>query len=260
MITEKDAQNLAGLKIAEVPVYIAVIDLDVTPDADFRNVLDQTLAAGAGERREDSRTRHKLGRGRHHGVARAARVRNRFPEAEIAIAARPYVADIYRDQDICNQLIAYDPNGLHAGFSGRARLAAELRLQKFDVALLLQNAFDAAWLAWRANIPNASVTRAMAAVSFSTKAVPVPRLEEIPAHEKFYYLELVSRIGWTDSVQDESFITLSVPDEKRQSAADSEKSGVRQGVRRIAIGAGAPTAPPNVGPLRVLPTCEPATI
>jgi tetraacyldisaccharide 4'-kinase len=48
LITEKDAQNLAGIEFAETPVYIAVIDLDVTPDADFRNVLDQTLAAGAG--------------------------------------------------------------------------------------------------------------------------------------------------------------------------------------------------------------------
>jgi tetraacyldisaccharide 4'-kinase len=46
--TEKDAQNLAGLEFPETPVYIAVIDLDVTPDTDFRNVLDQTLAAGAG--------------------------------------------------------------------------------------------------------------------------------------------------------------------------------------------------------------------
>jgi len=48
VITEKDAQNLAGLNIVEVPVYIAVIDLDITPDADFRSVLNQTLAAGAG--------------------------------------------------------------------------------------------------------------------------------------------------------------------------------------------------------------------
>src|SRR5712664_2977942 len=80
-------------------------------------------------------------------------VRKRFPDAEIAIVARPYVADIYRDQEICNQLIPYHPKGLHAGFFGRERLAPELRAQKFDVALLLQNAFDAAWLAWRSNIP-----------------------------------------------------------------------------------------------------------
>jgi len=46
--TEKDAQNLGGLKFEGAPLYVAVIDLVVTPEADFRNVLDQTLAAGAG--------------------------------------------------------------------------------------------------------------------------------------------------------------------------------------------------------------------
>ncbi len=46
--TEKDAQNLAGLKFEDAPIYIAVIGLEVTPEADFRNVLDQTLATGVG--------------------------------------------------------------------------------------------------------------------------------------------------------------------------------------------------------------------
>jgi len=135
-------------------------------------------------------------------------VRKRFPDAEIAIVGRTYVADIYRDQEICNQLISYDSAGLHAGFSGRERLAAELRTQKFDVALLLQNAFDAAWLAWRANIAE-RIGYARDGRSFLlTKAVPLPRPGEVPAHEKFYYLELLRRAGWLDSVQDESFIGL----------------------------------------------------
>jgi tetraacyldisaccharide 4'-kinase len=46
--TEKDAQNLDGLKFEEAPLYVAVIDVVVTPDADFRKVLDQTLASGTG--------------------------------------------------------------------------------------------------------------------------------------------------------------------------------------------------------------------
>jgi len=167
-------------------------------------------------------------------------VRTRFPEAVIAIVGRPYVTDIYRDQGMCDQFISYDSKGLHAGFSGRERLAAELRAQKFDVALLLQNAFDAAWLAWRANIPE-RIGYARDARSFLlTKAVPLPRHGEIPAHEKFYYLELVRRAGWLDSVQGEIFIGLSVPEGKRRSAEEFlRKVGVRQGALRIAIGAGA---------------------
>jgi heptosyltransferase-2 len=167
-------------------------------------------------------------------------VRKRFPEAEIAIVARPYVADISRDQAICDQLIAYDPKGLHSGISGRERLASELRAQKFDVALLLQNAFDAAWLAWRANIPE-RIGYARDGRSFLlTKAVLLPKHGEIPAHEKFYYLELLRRAGWLDSMPNEEFISLSIPEEKRQSADEFlYKSGVRRGALRIAIGAGA---------------------
>src|SRR5689334_2858986 len=80
-------------------------------------------------------------------------VRARFPEAYIAIVARPYVADVYRAQNICDELIPYDPKGEHRGWQGRERLARELRAQNFSTALLLQNAFDAAWLTWRAGIP-----------------------------------------------------------------------------------------------------------
>jgi heptosyltransferase-2 len=167
-------------------------------------------------------------------------VRAKFSDAEIAILARPYVADIYRDQQICNQLINYGPNGIHAGFSGRERLARELRAQKFDVALLLQNAFDAAWLAWRANIPERIGYARDGRSLLLTKPVPVPAPGEIPTHEKFYYLELLRRAGWMDSLPDESFIPLTVSEVKRRRASEFlEESGARPHSLRVAIGAGA---------------------
>jgi tetraacyldisaccharide 4'-kinase len=46
--TEKDAQNLAGLSFGETPAYAAAIDFVIAPEADFRNVLNQTLANRAG--------------------------------------------------------------------------------------------------------------------------------------------------------------------------------------------------------------------
>jgi heptosyltransferase-2 len=167
-------------------------------------------------------------------------VRTRFSDAEISVLARPYVADIYRDQQVCDHLIDYDAQGIHAGMSGRERLAAELRARKFDVALLLQNAFDAAWLAWRANIPE-RIGYARDVRSFLlTKPVAVPKPGEIPAHETFYYLELLRRAGWLEFVPDESFIAMEVPEEKRARAAESLiKAGARLHTLRVAIGAGA---------------------
>ena len=166
--------------------------------------------------------------------------RRRFPEAEIAILARSYVAEIYREQQICDQLIVYEASGIHSGLFGRERLAAELRARRFDAMLLLQNAFDAAWLSWRANIPERIGYARDGRGFLLTKAVPVPKRDEIPAHEKFYYLELLRRAGWIDSLQDEAFIALNVPEQNRRKGAEFlVQSGVRPHSFRVAIGAGA---------------------
>jgi heptosyltransferase II len=167
-------------------------------------------------------------------------VRTRFPEAQIAIVARPYVADIYRGQGIADELIPYDVNGAHRGWKGRERLAADLRAKKFDCALLLQNAFDAAWLAWRSGIPERIGYARDGRSLLLTKAVPVAKAEEIPAHEKFYYLELLRRTGWIQELRDDTYITLEISDEQSERAERTLCSaGTRSGVPRIAVGAGA---------------------
>jgi heptosyltransferase II len=170
----------------------------------------------------------------------AIRAIRNHPDAHIAILARSYVADIYRDQNVAHELIIYDHRGKHAGISGRERLASELRSRKFDVAILLQNAFDAAWLAWRAGIPQRIGYARDARSILLTRAVPVPKPDEIPAHEKFYYLELLRRAGWIDSVPDERFIKLQVNEVSRNRAAEQlAAAGVRPHAIKLAIGAGA---------------------
>ncbi len=85
-------------------------------------------------------------------------------------------------------------------------MTRELRAQKFDVALLLQNAFHAASLTWRAGIPERIGYARDGRSLLLTKAVPVPKPGEISAHEQFYYLELLRRAGWFDTLPDETFI------------------------------------------------------
>jgi heptosyltransferase-2 len=167
-------------------------------------------------------------------------VRKRCPEAQIAILALPYVADIYRGQGIADELIGYDRNGEHAGFRGREKLAAELRAKKFSTALLLQNAFDAAWIAWRAGIPERIGYNRDARGLLLTKPIAVPRAGEIPRHEKFYYLQLVKRAGWIDAIPDVPEISLLVTEEHARHAEEKlQRFGSQRGAVRIAVGAGA---------------------
>ena len=167
-------------------------------------------------------------------------VRGKFADAQIAIVARSYVADLYREQGVCDELIPYDPKGQHRGWRGRETLAGELRAKEFDVALLLQNAFDAAWLVWRAGVPERIGYARDGRGILLTKSICVPKPGEIPAHEKFYYLELLRRAGWIDALRDETHIELRVTQAARQRGTQTlVEAGARVNARRIAVGAGA---------------------
>jgi heptosyltransferase-2 len=158
-------------------------------------------------------------------------VRSRFPEAKITILARPYVAAIYKNQQVCDSMMFVEDTRNTVG---------ELRAHKFDAALLLQNAFQAAWFTWRAGIPERIGYARDGRSLLLTKAVPLPKPGEIPLHEQYYYLELLRRAGWLDSLPNESFIKLDVPEENRRRATEFLLStGVKSGSFRIAVGAGA---------------------
>jgi heptosyltransferase-2 len=167
-------------------------------------------------------------------------VRAKWPEAELSVLARPYVADIYRGQRVADRLIPYDPRVEHRGWQGRERLARELRAERFDLAILFQNAFDAAWLAWRAGIPRRVGYARDGRSLLLTQAIPVPRPGEIPAHEQFYYLELLRRAGWIGKTRGEEFISLEVSEgQRRQASVFLLEAGARPHSLRLAIGAGA---------------------
>jgi heptosyltransferase II len=118
-------------------------------------------------------------------------VRGIFPHAHVAVIAKPWVADVYARESSIDRVIPY------AGT--RREIAARLRAERFDAAILLQNAFDAALLAWMAGIPVRIGYDRDARGWLLTDAVPVPEPGEIPRHERFYYLELLRRAGLMES-------------------------------------------------------------
>ena len=167
-------------------------------------------------------------------------VRARFPDSHISVLALPYVAQIYQGQGVADELISYDRKGRHAGIRGKEKLAAELKSRKLDTALLLQNAFDAAWLAWRAGIPQRIGYNRDGRGLLLTKAIALPKPEETPTHEKYYYLELLRRVGWLEALPEVAEILLRITAEAAQRAEKKLRAaGATGGATRIAVGAGA---------------------
>ncbi len=169
-----------------------------------------------------------------------AQIRQRWRNAEIAVLARPYVAELYRDQGVADRLLLDDFRDYHAGIPGRERLAGELRREHFDAALLLNNSFDSAWVAWRARIPERIGYARDGRGPLLTKAIRPPQPGEIPTHESYYYLELVRRAGWTEHLSIPERIELRAGEAARRYARETlEGAGARRDYTRIAFGPGA---------------------
>ena len=130
-------------------------------------------------------------------------IRNRFSSARIAILAKPAVADLYTRESCADEVIRYNATP--------RQIARELRPRNFDCAILLQNAFEAAWIAWLARIPNRIGYNRDGRGLLLTLAVRVPERGEIPRHERFYYLELLRRARLLENLPQSPMIRMKKP-------------------------------------------------
>jgi heptosyltransferase-2 len=135
-------------------------------------------------------------------------IRSRFPEAHISVLARPWVADIYARESFADNIIPYTAGHGFRDLAGKLAAARQLRSMRFDAAILLQNAFEAAALVWLARIPVRIGYDRDGRGRLLTHAIPVPAKGEIPPHERFYYLELLRRAGLIPCLPDTDRIRL----------------------------------------------------
>ena len=143
-------------------------------------------------------------------------LRHVFPHAHLAVVARPWVADLYARESSIDQVIPYTAR---KGLRARREFAGQLRGQQFDAAVLFQNAFDAALMAWLARIPERIGYRRDGRGPLLTRAIPVPEPGDIPRHERFYYLELLRRAGLLERFPETGAIRLEGIEPARASGA-----------------------------------------
>lgn len=123
-------------------------------------------------------------------------IRRNFPNARISMLAKPWVAPVFAHSPHVDEIIVFDAGGRHAGVFGTLRLAKDLRKGRYDAAILLQNAIEAAIIAFLAGIPRR--------IGFDTDGRrlllthPVRRTKAIKAiHQTGYYLKILEGAGMT---------------------------------------------------------------
>ena len=93
-------------------------------------------------------------------------IRGAYPDAHIAVLARPWVADIYAREPFADEVIPYESPRGSKDLKGKWRIARQLAARNFDLAILLQTpSRRLRWFAWPAS-RNASATTATDGVGY----------------------------------------------------------------------------------------------
>ncbi len=121
-------------------------------------------------------------------------LRARYPAAEIVVVTKPWVSELYQQHNSVSRLVLYDAAGEHKGVRGFAHLVKKLKSEHFDGAILFQNSFHAAWMAWRASIPVRVGYARHGRRRLLSHPIGVPPVAAY-GHHANYYLQLLFRAG-----------------------------------------------------------------
>ena len=123
-------------------------------------------------------------------------LRSLFPDAQISLLVKPGVADLFAGHPAVMRVLTYDAKGRHAGISGKWALAKQLRRSRFDLAVLFQNAFEAAVLTFLAGVPRRYGYATDGRSLFLSDPITVP--DRHPSvHQVRYYWDLLKPLGLT---------------------------------------------------------------
>jgi heptosyltransferase II len=147
-------------------------------------------------------------------------LRRVLPEAHLTLVSRSGTADVFMDAEFVDETLIHDRAGLTATW----KQAREWRRRKFDLALLFQNAFEAAAIAFLARVPARMGYDTDRRGALLTHALPSPAWKD-ERHESFYYLHLVSELeralyGSSSIDVTEPRFDLGVSEERKRKASE----------------------------------------
>src|SRR4030042_3125548 len=129
-------------------------------------------------------------------------VRENFPEAHITVLARPWVTPLYESHPAVNEVIPYKRgHGVLKDSSEFLRVIRLIRALHFDMAVLFQNAFEAALIARLAGI-KIRVGYNTDGRGFLLSHSVVRGTEVLNLHQVEYYLTVLRAMGWDAPTRD----------------------------------------------------------
>ncbi len=119
-------------------------------------------------------------------------LRKAVPETKISLLVKPWVSTLFENNPNVDEIIMYSDE--YKGIIGKIKLSRMLNKKDFCGAILLQNAFDAAFITFLAGIKERAGYNRDGRGFLLTEAIPLPKNQN-EIHHIEYYLKLLEKIG-----------------------------------------------------------------
>jgi heptosyltransferase II len=147
-------------------------------------------------------------------------LRRVLPHAQITLVIRPGTKGIFSEADFIDDLLIYDRKGALSVF-GQVR---EWKRRRFDLAVLFQNAFEAALIPFLGGVPVRLGYATELRQALLTHPLPLPDWRS-SRHEVFYYLYLITALeqmlfGRSDVCESEPDTSIRISESRQAGAAE----------------------------------------
>jgi heptosyltransferase-2 len=163
-------------------------------------------------------------------------LRRVLPDAHITLVIRPSARGIFSEADFVDDVLLYDRKGALSVFPQ----IREWRRRKFELAVLFQNAFEAALIPFLAGVPVRLGYATESRRALLTHPLELPDWRS-SRHEVFYYLYVVTALeqmlfGTSSICEADPDTTIQISETRKAEAADLLRAhGVRQGELVVAL-------------------------
>ena len=147
-------------------------------------------------------------------------LRRVLPDAHITLVIRPGTKGIFSEAEFIDDVLVYDRKGV-LSVIGQVR---EWKRREFELAVLFQNAFEAALIPFLAGVPLRLGYATESRQALLTHPLPLPDWRS-SRHEVFYYLYLVTALeqmlfGRSDVCESEPDASLQISESRKAGAAE----------------------------------------